>query len=316
MKRRAFVLASLVACTGGTFKREGALATAPPLPVRGELGFSAAACDGSAATAGLAADRESEATVGNMRVLVSAPHRDLANARLFGEKALGDYEAMLARLGDSATAARAATARTELARGAEIDVALADAGALAQGIRALLAFPSSTTETTSFTFAGKDEGRTVLGTCWTTMTARTFGAFDDPRFSLSCRLVTSADGATRDLHVRGHGSWANYAFRGDVSGAGDERLAFASQNVSVMGAGGVRGFDLRSTSGQIAALSFWETPRPGSRDESDPAAWRASGLSPGLADASSALLALAYVYPWPSGCDTQRLRDKGVDAGG
>jgi hypothetical protein len=89
--------------------------------------------------------------------------------------------------------------------------------------------------------------------------------------------------------------------------------------VTIMGAGGIRGFDLRDHAGQIGALSFWQTRRPdaaqGDPDEWLPAAWIAPRGSAGLRDALTTTLAIAYVFPWPTGCSTSGLRDQGMDAG-
>jgi hypothetical protein len=252
------------------------------LPVKGDFGMLAA-CDKDPTT-GLGASRESSASVGGMTVMVSAPHGELSTVKLFGDQAIADYQAMLAKLGG-------------------VEALTRDGRELRDSISDLLTLPSSTTERTSFTFAGKDGERVVLGACRSSTTVRTFGTFDDPSFSLSCRIAS--EGVTRELHVHAKGSWANAAFEGELVSAG-ERFVFASQNVTVMGAGGVRGFDLSAGGEQVAALSFWQTRKPETRDEYAPAAWIAPPTrSPGLADAFAATLALAYVYPWPRGCAAQ-----------
>ena len=72
-----------------------------------------------------------------------------------------------------------------------------------------------------------------------------------------------------------------------------------------MGMGGVRGFDLRAPgdAGQLAAVSFWE-------NADGPRAWVMAQPSDGWTDALVTTLGLAYIYPWPSGCDDAALRNK------
>jgi hypothetical protein len=78
----------------------------------------------------------------------------------------------------------------------------------------------------------------------------------------------------------------------------------------------IRGFDLRTAAGQVAAVSFWQVP-----DSTDwpkeptylPGAWMLPSPRKGWSDVVAATLALAYVYPWPTSCDAQRLRGKGMD---
>ncbi|AKU99394.1 hypothetical protein AKJ09_06058 [Labilithrix luteola] len=66
--------------------------------------------------------------------------------------------------------------------------------------------------------------------------------------------------AVRNLRVSGYGTWANFAFKGTLDGIDDgERAIFESQNATVMGAGGVRGFDVGRASApseQLGAIDF------------------------------------------------------------
>lgn len=302
-------------CAGGEFRVDSTLATAV-LPVSGTIGLNIAHChrDDAPPPRGLVADRDAAVSIGPLIGIASAPHRGVSNETLFGDAVLADYERFLRGAHDLARADRVTALRSMLSQSSSTDVAVgvAQVDTLLNGIDALLKLPRETTETMTFTLFAKREGRSIAAACATTEVARFLGFFDGPHFSMSCRIVSSADGAARDLHVRGLGTWADARFEGDLHGAlPSETLSFASQSVTVLGAGAVRGFDLRSASGgQIAAISFWQVESPGGKAE--PRAWALPQSSPGWSDALVTTLAIAYVFPWPTSCDDQHLREEGA----
>lgn len=260
---------------------------------------------------GLAADEAADVTIGDTTGTASAPHRDLTTERLFGEAVLRDYESFLLKRRHLEAAHRASQAREMLLAGATILEHAAGLDELLVGVHFLLLLPRRTTETVAFTYLAEREGRTIAASCASTEMARLMGFFDGPHFSMSCRIVSSADGVPRDLSVGGNGTWANYGFSGELRTSPAESAVFRSQNVSVMGMGAVRGFDLRAPdSQQLAAVSFWQVPRQDGTTE--PRAWLGGASSPGWSDALLATLGIAYLYPWPSACDDQHLREEGM----
>jgi hypothetical protein len=303
----------LAACAGGEFHVESPLKETAPLPISGTLGMNIVHCrrDDGPVAHGLVADQPAGIAIGDLRGITSEPHREAHTTKLFGEALLRDYKRFLERYG-LAGASRAGEA---LARFSGDDAgarSLSQLDDLFQGISFLLAFPRETTETMTFTFLATRESRTIAVACASTDVARTLGFFDGPRFSMSCRIVSSADAVPRDLRVVAHGTWSNYGYSGALATPSGEGARFASQNVTVLGMGAVRGFDLRSADrGQLAAVSFWHVP--GAHGKTEPRAWLAEGpTTVGFGDALMTTLALAYVFPWPTGCDDQYLREEGM----
>jgi hypothetical protein len=301
------------ACTGGTFHVEPALAATPMVPVTGTLGFNTRNCEPGPEPP----DHDATVAVGSLTGIIGAPHRALSTKKMFGEAALRDYQRLLERLPDLASARRVGDALAKIEGSDPATSPVAQVDELLRGIEFVLALPWSATETTTFTFLANRDESAITGACSTTDTAYTFGFFDGPRFSMTCRLASEADGVPHVLQVSSYGSWANFHFTGELSAADGERATFKSQNVSVAGMGAVRGFELRTATGQIAAVSFWQVPEStGGPKEPDylPRAWMLPSQRKGWSDVVAATLALAYVYPWPTGCDAQRLRTKGLEA--
>jgi hypothetical protein len=303
----------VAACAGGEFHVDGPLKETAPLAISGTLGMNIVHCrreDGPVAH-GLVADQPATIAIGNLRGITSAPHREAHTTKLFGEALLRDYERFLER-DDVAGAARAGAALASFAGSDGGAQSVSQLDGLFQGISFLLAFPRETTESMKFTFLARRETRTIAVACASTDVARTLGFFDGPRFSMSCRIVSSADGVPRDLRVGAHGTWSNYGYTGALTAPSGERAQLASQNVTVLGMGAVRGFDLRAADrGQLAAVSFWHVPVANGKTE--PRAWLSERpVSVGFGDALMTTLALAYVFPWPTGCDDQHLREEGM----
>ncbi|XYI02436.1 hypothetical protein ACMHYB_22850 [Sorangium sp. So ce1128] len=300
------------ACTGGTFHVESALAATPMVPVTGTLGLNNRNCEPGLELP----DHDAPVAVGSLTGVVGAPHRALTTKKLFGEAALRDYQRFIGSLlPHVASGRRVGDALAKIAGSDPATSPAAQVDDLLRGIEFVLALPGSMTETTTFTFLANRDEDAITGACSTTDTARTFGFFDGPRFSMTCRLASEADGVPHVLKVRAYGSWANAQFTGELSAAGGERATFKSQNVSVAGAGAIRGFDLRTATGQVAAVSFWQVPEStgGTKEPRYlPRAWMLPSQRKGWSDVVAATLALAYVYPWPTACDAQRLRTKGL----
>ncbi|MEO8875363.1 MAG: hypothetical protein ABI461_07240, partial [Polyangiaceae bacterium] len=237
---------------------------------------------------------------------------EITSTHAFGEVVLHDYENFLQRTAQTETALKvhAAMALLDAASGdSEIP---SQVGQLLGGIEALLHLPGKVTETLTFTFFGKNGDHEVATACRAIDSAKFFGFTDPPEFTMTCRIVSKVDGVGRDFIVVSHGSVANTYFNGWLTSPNAERAIFASQNVVILGAGGVLGFDLHllPAKNQIAAISFFQTP--GENDQSLPAAWEAPQASPGWQDAVMATLALTYAFPWPSGCDAQDIRNQGA----
>jgi hypothetical protein len=301
------------ACSGGSFHVEPALVATPMLPVTGTLGLNNRSCEPGPEPP----DHDAPVAVGSLTGIVGAPHRALSTKKMFGEAALRDYQRMVESLPHVASARRVGDALAKIAGSDPATSPVAQVGDLLRAIEFVLALPGSTTETTSFTFLANRDEDAITGACSTTDTAHTFGFFDGPRFSMTCRLASEADGVPHVLQVRAYGSWANSHFTGELSAADGERATFKSQNVSVAGAGAVRGFELRAATGQVAAVSFWQVPEStGGTKEPNylPRAWMLPSQRKGWSDVVAATLALAYAYPWPTACDAQRLRSKGLAA--
>jgi hypothetical protein len=293
----------LAACSGGVFRVEAPLSRTAALPVAGTFGM-ATVCNAHeghrGSDVGMMGDKPADVVLGGWVGRTSVPHRELSTERLFGEAILNDYKAFLERY-DLPRLSKAATALP----------GMAGAHDLVAGIAFLLLLPGKSTETVRFTFFAADKDRSVAIACATTEIARTFGFFDGPRFSMTCRAVPTADGAARDLRVWAEGTWANYRFLGELRGP-EGTNTFASQNVSILGAGAVRGFEFRAAGQQQAAISFWQVPDSEGKRYM-PKAWVAEGLgSPPLRDVIHSILALSYIFPWPTSCEDQQLRNKGM----
>ncbi|HEX7664239.1 MAG TPA: hypothetical protein VF407_07015, partial [Polyangiaceae bacterium] len=116
------------------------------------------------------------------------------------------------------------------------------------------------TATVTFAFDGKNGDRDVKATCKALDASRFDGATSPPDFSLTCSFVAGADGNARTLVVGGHGSSANTWFNGWLVGQNGEKAIVESQNVVVLGAGAIRGFDLRAqpSNEQIGAIGFFQ----------------------------------------------------------
>jgi hypothetical protein len=71
----------------------------------------------------------------------------------------------------------------------------------------------------------------------------------------------------------------------------------------MLGAGGIRGFELRSGGAQVAAVSFYEV----ADGKAVARAWQLANLAPGWSDVTLATLAIAHLFPWPTACDARRL---------
>lgn len=299
------------ACTGASFHVEPALAATPMIPVTGTLGLNNRNCEPGPEPP----DHDAPVAVGSLAGILGAPHRALATKKLFGEAALRDYRRFLGSLPDFASTRRVGAALAKIEDSNRATQSIAQIDDLIRGIEFVLALPGSTTETTTFTFLANRDESAITGACSTTDTAYTFGFFHGPRFSMTCRLASEADGVPHVLQVRTYGSWSNFQFTGELSATDGERATFNSQSMSVAGVGAVRGFELRTATGQVAAVSFWQVPESTEGTEEPrylPRAWMLPSKRKGWSDVVAATLAFAYVYPWPTGCDAQRLRTKGL----
>lgn len=325
----------LASCSGGTFHLDSSLSQTPPLPISGKLGFNTVNCAPTkgaqaksaaasraewkqhekalkAKSPGLAGDKAAKVVVGPLTGLASAPHRHLENDLVFDKAALHDYERFLDYVHDPASLRDVKSALASFTGSQDSRHFPKDIEALLQSVHGLLRLPRTTTETMTFTFFARRGGHTIAAACLSSDTARFLGFFDPPHFFMICRIVPAVDGVSRELSVRGSGNWADYGFLGRLSSAHGETARFSSQNVSVLGMGSIRGFDLKSPGAdQIGALSFWQVLGPGGQAE--PRAWMAGVRPSGWSDAVLTTLALAYVFPWPSGCDTQHIRAQGVE---
>lgn len=310
-------------CAGGQFVIDPGLSQGPELTVEGPLGFNAYECDPkqNPMPKGLGEDRSASIQVAGLSGTATPLRRELATQKIFGDVLIRDYRAFLSQLAEL----RAATEGV-LGTEASSSVGNAPEGEVTgnvtvdqylNGIKFVLALPESATESTGFGFAGQIEGRTVVAACRTTQTARVFSAFDGPRFALHCKWASPKMNAQGEWNVDAIGSWSNYAFVGELKSEAGDVARFASQNVTVLGMGGVRGFDWKAGDGGVAALSFWQRPGPrpanlpqGKEPPYEPRAWLGRSLEskPGFRDGILISVALSYLFPWPSECDNKRLR--------
>ncbi len=297
-------------CAGAQFDVDAALTKTPVLPVTGELGMNHLRCEGERTP-----DRDEPVAIGSFEGIVGAPTRTFSTTHVFGEKALRDYERFISQLRDGLGTRRFAEELSKVEPGQPI-TGVEEVDRYLRGIAFVLGLPDSASEATTFTILGKREDRVVMGACSTTDKVLVFGALQGPKFSMTCHFTSTADGAPRILRITSSGSWVNFRFHGVLSGPDGERATFTSQNMEVAGVGVPRGFDLRDSNGQIAAVSYWQVPRstgPG-KQEYDPAAWMLVDASDGWTDVLYGALALGYAYRWPTTCDSGRLRPKAMDA--
>ena len=303
-------------CAGGTFVVEAPLRETPALEVKGPLGAYTQSCDQGASktTVGLRADQPSSAEVGAWAIMVSDPHRDITSEAILGDRVLQDYASFMRNLDGAAANPHRVGDYAKLA------VVLAGGPALQSllgGVYLVLNLPGRIEQTITFSVLATREDRTVLGVCRSTDVVHFLGSFDQPNTSLACRFVPTSDNAARNLRVTGYGSWANFAFKGTLEGPSpDERAIFESQNISIMGTGGVRGFDLRRTappSEQLAAISFFQEQV--GKDVVARAWLNPKATSP-WGDAIATATALSYVFPWPTSCDSYQLRGEAASKRG
>ncbi len=291
-------------CSGAQFRLDPKLRATAPMRMVGQRGFNAESCKPHTESEpyGIDALRAVAVSVGPLHGTLNAPHRAIASRKLASEKVRADFEPVL----------------TDLRM---IGRVIPDAARVAHAIDALLDLPVSHLETTVFTYVATVDERRLLSSCVATNAATTFGALDDPRFRLFCRMLSTDDGTLRTFEVDGYGNWADYRFKGTLRGDADrEPLTFNSQTVKVFGVGAIRGFDVRRADGaQIAALDFQgeKTPKDeqsGPTEEYRALAWALPLTSRSQHDAVLSVLGLAFAYPWPSGCDADRIRRQGTEA--
>lgn len=193
-------------CAGGQFHVDPGLRHTPVLAVEGPLGFNAYECAParSALPRGIAGGQPSVIEVGELKGTVTPLRRDLTTTPIFSEALLRDYEAVVGHLGVTLDANGAVSREP-------VPLPAAAKGLLG-AIRFVLALPASVTETAAFGFIGHRGSRSVIAACTSTDTARILGFMDGPRFTLRCRFGSSADERSRELSMRGYGTWTNYGF--------------------------------------------------------------------------------------------------------
>lgn len=288
--------ALLAGCHGGEFVVESPLSSTQKLVVDGKLGINGANCPQNAdsppvVVQGLAAGEGATVRIGGFEGTAGGVERNLTSAPLFHSSVAADYEKFVGTHPWMA--------------------AVPDTAKLDEALRAVGGLAGSAQETVTFSFFGSREKRTVFAVCVSAEKVYAGGYFDGPHFDIVCRIVSSADGVPRDLVATGSGTWANPKFSGELRTPGASASVFASQNVSVMGAGMPRGFDIHDpTRRQVGALSLWD------RETSDgktvlPSAWVLPRIDKGFEDAIYATLGIAFIYPWPSNCDQGAIAAKG-----
>lgn len=290
----------LAGCAGATFHLAPKLAAAPHETVTGPR--YSARCANDEHRTGIEKLHDG-ATIhdGDVTLVVSAAHvveniRDEVPAHVF--KDLGRIQKILA---GSAHGARFTAADLRDPRHSP--------DALVTGLIACLHVFVDASENARFSFVARVKDREVAGICRSVDHATTLGVFNPPDFRLTCGLA-SQDGKVRKLRIRGAGSWVNYSFDGTLSG-GARPWIIKSQNISVMGMGEIRGFEIRGRRGghQIGAVSFQERgPRDAHHHSTVVAkAWHLPAASRDDDDALRSALTLLYAYPWPTACDRQVL---------
>ncbi len=308
LRRIALVAATTCGCAGGTYVVDAPLRATPALDVSGDLGMAASSCNTKLPPrrVGLRSEKAAEAALGPWMIRAADPRKTLRSDAVLGDQVLHDYQKFLAWYYQAKSrprsAAELAVVGLRLASGPDLDLLL-------EGIGAFLDLPGTIEQTITFSIFAAREDHIVTGVCRSTDIAHYLGSFDDPRVSLVCRFVPSVDHVPRELRVSGFGTWANFGFKGSLAGRGPaERAVFSSQNVTILGAGGVRGFDLRRDGAapeQLAAVSFFDTVAEG---RTLPRAWLGAQDSTGWTDAIATTMALAYLFPWPTSCDSYWLR--------
>lgn len=322
--------AAIVACHGGSFVVEAPLAGVPKQEVSGPT--FAATCETDVqkrvheptslealALAAPVLTRVGEATLTIGKVdLVGKVEREAQAFRLsdlVGVLArVEEGERTLARIkGALNTDPLEATAivQTEIAtragkeRAAQIKSAVDD--------RALdgLLNAAHSIQTATIPYVMQRGGRTTVGTCVASLTASLGVSFERPPYVVACTMVPE-DGPVRRLQIVATGSGLNTTYRGAVLGP-EMRWDLASQNQSVMGAGMVTGFDVRSHGPQIAAVSFLENGPIGADAKMSyvSRAWLMPQSSPSDDDLLATTIALSSALPRATLCDAGILTARG-----
>lgn len=287
---------ALAGCAGGTFHVEPRLAAGAKHTITGPR-YQGGQCDAIATGIEKLADgttiHDGDVTLVASAARVNDDIRDQIDEHVFED--LARIQKLLTGSDHGATFSQA-----------DLEDPSHSPNALIAAIVAILETFKSVTENASFSAVARVQDRQIAATCRSVNRATTVGVFNPPDFTVTCGLV-APDLGVRQLHLHGFGSWANFGFEGTLDG-GARRWTIRSQNVSVMGAGGIRGFEIRDGQ-QIGAVSFQER---GPLDASNHSTIVSTewDLPTGARDDDDMLrvtLALLYAFPWPNECDRNAL---------
>jgi hypothetical protein len=311
-------------CAGGQFRIDPALQAVPPVVISGDRAEGATCTEGDNATGLQKLTAGKQATLAGMTTRImgvhgTSPMRSAEIAPTLAREVSTELEAV----GDLRRASLVRALATVDPKGtgevvATVDSAVStarDVDELVSAVRRLSSLTRTTTETYAFTFMSRRGDAHVLSICETKESIRALGLFDRPRFEMTCFLASDRDAQTRTLTIRAGGTWANPTYGGElttVGGGTDERAALASQNISILGAGIVRGFDLRSGGAQIAAVSFFEGGIEQATNRYPTHAWRLGRGSDAWRDIVDHTLAMTFLFPWPGSCDADTRRNQMV----
>lgn len=296
MHARLASLVALAGCAGGSFHLEPRLAAGAKHTISGPR-YQGGHCDAIATGIEQLADgttiQDGDVTLVASAARVTDDIRDQIDAHVFED---------LARIQKLVTG----QAHGDTFSQADLDDPGHSPNALVAAIIAILKTFKSVSENASFSVVVRVQDREVAATCRSVNRATTMGVFNPPDFTVTCGLV-APDLGVRQLHLHGVGSWANYGFEGTLDG-GARPWTIRSQNVSVMGAGGIRGFEIRDGQ-QIGAVSFQEQGPLDASGHSTvvSAEWHVATGSRVDDDMLRATLALLYAFPWPNECDRHAL---------
>lgn len=300
------VASALAGCAGEAFRLDPELASSGGRAVTGPRTLATCPAD-TTYRAGLKTGVESLAEktmfrAGDLSLVTGPVHTEVDEKLSTAEAAFQDVARMHTAFGANDERAKALEAAVRLSPSADSDK-------LVVAVNSAVSVLQTFSEKARVSFLAKRGEREIVALCATVDKANGFGQFDPPHFTLSCVIVSEASKQPSTFSVRGQGTWPNYRFEGVVFGS-HWKWKFATQSMIVLGKGGIRGFDVHAGEWQIGAVSFEEEGPLDAQHHASVAAktWQRRLPEAERDDALAMVLALAYAYPWPNGCDGEILR--------
>ncbi len=339
MKRLATVVALMtVGCASGQLEVSPTLRAASTSPVTGTRVTCTKRDNGKEFTGVESVADGQRFGMDDVALVLSKPLLTDSEARpSTPEDVLAALEHLDTLLGTATNVGREVRAVTSVAgaidsRGARLDrdvggavTAIGDARAFVGAVRDWITLPTTVSQqaTLAFTAAKDGDGARVFGVCRSTNAVPFGQTFTPSDFQLNCQLAAEGDTKPYSLWLTAAGSgWVDYIFRGTLKRAGDPGAEdpgwnVLSQSGRVLGAGFVKGFELRRGERQDAAVAFledatWDVDTLAST--ATPRAWWNEQRDPSQTLLVQTALLLLTAHPLVGTCDAAILTDRATPA--